>query len=197
MKVLQRNLNRSRFVVWEMWHHNICWKWPSFASKRLQELLLTWFYRFCFPISAKSKHSPPQIIPIHFPTILCELTYYTKTHEQQPYCVGTLSQMTERLAERRVRQETCWQAGGPLLRVTTTRCTTDTFLFISHTTNLLLFKFRCNIFIGVRIINGMPGSAAVGTPCICPAGHEMFKDKINFTSAPIVRASSYKLIFFI
>ena len=25
--------------------------------------------------------------------------------------------------------------------------TTDTFLFISHTTNVLLFKFRCNIFI--------------------------------------------------
>jgi len=24
--------------------------------------------------------------------------------------------------------------------------TTDTFLFFSHTTNLLLFKFRCNIF---------------------------------------------------
>jgi len=24
--------------------------------------------------------------------------------------------------------------------------TTDTFIFISHTTNVLLFKFRCNIF---------------------------------------------------
>jgi len=43
--------------------------------------------------------------------------------------------------------------------------TTDTFLFISHTTNLLLFKFRCNIFIGVRIIKEMPGSVASGTPC--------------------------------
>ena len=42
--------------------------------------------------------------------------------------------------------------------------TTDTFLFISHTTNVLLFKFRCNIFIGVRIIKEMPGSAASGTP---------------------------------
>ena len=31
--------------------------------------------------------------------------------------------------------------------------TTDTFLFISHTTNVLLFKFRYNIFIGVRNIN--------------------------------------------
>ena len=44
---------------------------------------------------------------------------------------------------------------------------TDTFLFISHTTNVLLFKFRCNIFIGVRIIKKMPGSVVSGTPCIC------------------------------
>ena len=44
--------------------------------------------------------------------------------------------------------------------------TTDTFLFISHTTNVLLFKFRCNIFIGVRIIKEMPGSVASGTHCI-------------------------------
>ena len=43
--------------------------------------------------------------------------------------------------------------------------TTDTFLFISHTTNVLLFKFRCNIFIGVRIIKEMPGSVASGTLC--------------------------------
>jgi hypothetical protein len=44
--------------------------------------------------------------------------------------------------------------------------TTDTFLVISHTTNVPLFKFRCNIFIGVRIIKEVPGSAANGTPCI-------------------------------
>ena len=43
---------------------------------------------------------------------------------------------------------------------------TDTFLFISHTTNVLLFKFRCDIFIGVRIIKEMPGSVASGTLCI-------------------------------
>jgi len=36
---------------------------------------------------------------------------------------------------------------------------------ISHTTNVLLFKFRCNIFIGVRIIKEMPRSVASGTPC--------------------------------
>jgi len=44
--------------------------------------------------------------------------------------------------------------------------TTDTFLFISHTTNAILFKFHCNIFIGVRIIKKMPGSVASGTHCI-------------------------------
>jgi len=74
--------------------------------------------------------------------------------------------MTERSAERRVRQETGWLAGGPLLRVTTTRRTTDTFLFISHTTNVLLFKFRCNILISVTIIKEMPCSVASGTFCI-------------------------------
>jgi len=41
--------------------------------------------------------------------------------------------------------------------------TTDTFLFISHTTNIHLFKFRCNIFIGFRIIKEMPGSLVSGT----------------------------------
>ena len=44
--------------------------------------------------------------------------------------------------------------------------TTDTFVFISRTTNALLFKFRSNIFIGVRIIKEMPGSVAIGTHCI-------------------------------
>jgi hypothetical protein len=44
--------------------------------------------------------------------------------------------------------------------------TTDTSLFISHTTNVSLIKFRCNIFIGVRIIKEMPGSVASGTPYV-------------------------------
>ena len=43
-----------------------------------------------------------------------------------------------------------------LLLVSTIRRTTDTFLFISHTTNVLLFKYRCNIF--------MPGSVASEAP---------------------------------
>jgi hypothetical protein len=70
--------------------------------------------------------TPLMILQRIFPTILCELIIYTNTHEQQPYCVDTLSQMTERSAERRVRQETGWFAGGPLLRVPTIRRTTDT-----------------------------------------------------------------------
>jgi len=44
--------------------------------------------------------------------------------------------------------------------------TTDTFLFVSHTTNVLLFKFRCNILIGVRVIKEKPSSVASGTLCI-------------------------------
>jgi len=56
--------------------------------------------------------------------------------------------------------------------------TTDTFLFISHTTNVLLFKFRYNIFIGVRIIKEMPGSVASGTPYI-----KMFFTDIKYRNA--------------
>jgi hypothetical protein len=44
--------------------------------------------------------------------------------------------------------------------------TTDTFLFISHTTKVPLFKFRCYVFIGVRIIKEMPGSLASATSYI-------------------------------
>jgi len=43
--------------------------------------------------------------------------------------------------------------------------TGSSFLFISHTTNVLLFKFCCNIFIDVRIIKEMPVMVASGTPC--------------------------------
>jgi len=49
-------------------------------------------------------------------------------------------------------------AGGPLLGVATIRRTTDTVLFISHTTNV--------VFISVRIIKEMPDSVASGTHCI-------------------------------
>jgi hypothetical protein len=44
--------------------------------------------------------------------------------------------------------------------------TTDKFLFISHTMNVLMLKSRCNIFIGFRIIKEMPGLVGSGTPGI-------------------------------
>jgi len=61
----------------------------------------------------------------------------------------------------------------PLMRILqrNLKRTSDTFLFISHTTNGLLFKFLCNIFIGVRIIKEMPGSVASGTHCINTVYH--------------------------
>jgi hypothetical protein len=126
MKILQWNLNRNTFVVWEMWrHYNLRWKWPSFASSK-DWTRCSIFWKFLASTLANNIHSLLHSISTYFPTILCELTIYTNTHEQQPYCVGTLSQMTERSAERRVKQETGWLAGGPLLRVPTIRRTTDT-----------------------------------------------------------------------
>jgi len=58
--------------------------------------------------------------------------------------------------------------------------TTEIFLFISHTTNLLLLKFRCNIFIGVRIIKEMPGSVASGTYCRFRVSYDFFKSTITW-----------------
>jgi hypothetical protein len=150
MMILQWNLNRCTFIVWEMWrHHNMRWKWPPFASRQdwTQRAI---FWKVRASTFANNKNSLLQSIPIYFPTILCELTIYTNTHKQQLYCVGTLSQMTERSAERRVRQEAGWLAGGPLLHV--------------PTTNVLLFKSRCNIVIGVRIIKELPGLVGSRTP---------------------------------
>jgi len=56
----------------------------------------------------------------------------------------------------------------PLIRILqrNLKRTTDIFLFFYHTTNVLVFKFRCNILNGVRIIKEMPGSVARRTSCI-------------------------------
>jgi len=67
-------------------------------------------------------------------------------------------QRTFQNMERRV--QSCLNAnGGPFQHMLWCR-------HIPHTTNVLLFKFRCNIFIGVRIIKEIPGSVANGSPCI-------------------------------
>jgi hypothetical protein len=58
--------------------------------------------------------------------------------------------------------------------------TTDTLLFISHTTNVLLFKFRCNIFFSFRIIKEIPGSVASGTLCIIHVGCFMLARSRHF-----------------
>jgi len=89
--------------------------------------------------------------------------------------VSAVAKVPSKWRGRRKRNEfrPCWRvkcgmslhpAGN--IRVATIRRATDTFLFISHTTNVLLFKCRCNIFIAVRIIKEMPGSVGSGTPCI-------------------------------
>ena len=64
----------------------------------------------------------------------------------------------------------------PLMRILqrNLKRTTDTFLFISHTTNVLLIKFGCSIFIGVRIIKEILSPVASGTPCIkCTMNNDM------------------------
>jgi hypothetical protein len=71
--------------------------------------------------------------------------------------------------------------------------TTDAFLFISHTTNVPLFKFRCNIFIGVRIIKEMPGSVESGTLCIrtVQAGLDFIPTLRRSSSNPVIRSCSW------
>jgi hypothetical protein len=64
--------------------------------------------------------------------------------------------------------------------------TTDTLLFISHTTNALLFKCRCNIFIDVRIIKEMSGSLPSGTPCtLKQTPGSIVLERLNFLGSKI------------
>jgi hypothetical protein len=71
-------------------------------------------------------------------------------------------------------------------------------LFISYTTNELLFIFRCNIFIGFRIIKEMPGFVASGTPCIyiyIPGGGEIFRTRPDRPSGPpSLQYNGYRVI---
>jgi len=70
-----------------------------------------------------------------------------------------------------------------LLIVATIRRITDTHyrhipFHFSHNERTL-FKFRCNIFIGVRIIKEMPGSVASGTPGITNYFYLCTLDHVN------------------
>ena len=87
----------------------------------------------------------------------------------------------------------------PLMRISkrNLKRTTDTFLFISHTTNVLLFKFRCNIFIGVRNIKEMPGSVASGTPCTLGDHNHLIHCARNLSLKTVMfveHASLYNLV---
>jgi hypothetical protein len=55
------------------------------------------------------------------------------------------------------------QKMGPIMRRREIPHTLHTHL-ISHGTDVLLLKFRCNIFISIRVINEMPCSAPSETP---------------------------------
>jgi hypothetical protein len=72
--------------------------------------------------------------------------------------------------------------------------TTDTFLFISHTTNVPLFKLRCNIFVGVRIIKEMPGSVASGTPYIIASKTNDKEMNIHGTIEKDMKCCSHKIM---
>jgi hypothetical protein len=93
-------------------------------------------------------------------------------------------------------------AGGQLLRVATIRRNTDTHYRHIHfhfSQKYLLFKFRCIIFIGVRIIKEKPGSVAV-FPSLKACGlSEQFQQRIrwmydNATSSVQINGFRYILI---
>jgi len=107
-----------------MWrHHNMCWKWPPFASRQdWTRLAMFW-------------ESPCQYVRCHclnfFGDVCSQGAYgswfcFGKQNKTTNKTKQTLNQMTERSAERRVRQETGWLPGGPHFRIATNRRTTDT-----------------------------------------------------------------------
>jgi len=166
MKILQRNLNRSRFVVWEM-------KRNVFVVRL---------------IVATRSSSPPASQPVSCLTHLSAnlsviwlrvpdyfLWGYLKgrVYQNKPWTTDAskanitkeIQAVTADVLARTFQNmarwvQSCVDANGGHFQHML-RCR-----HISHTTNVLLFKFRCNIFNGVRIIKEMPGSVACGTPCI-------------------------------
>jgi hypothetical protein len=83
--------------------------------------------------------------------------YRLVLREVSVYCLRTYWQGIFQNMARRV--QSCLEAnGGHFQRML--------WCHISHITNVLLFKFRCNIIIGVRIIKEMSGLVGSGTSCI-------------------------------
>jgi len=75
----------------------------------------------------------------------------------------------------------------PLMRILqrNLKRTTDTFLFISYITNVILFKSLCNIFIGVRIIKETSGSVASGAHCYLQMRYKMLLHFFRFSCQSI------------
>jgi hypothetical protein len=59
--------------------------------------------------------------------------------------------------------------------------------------NVLLFKFRCNIFIGVIIIKEMQGSVASGTPCTLPLNSGKGVQMCTFTDGRVCDKNFYNI----
>ena len=99
-------------------------------------------------------------------TLQTHTTDTLQTHTTDTHYSHTLQTRTTDTHYRHALQTHTTDTTDTHCRYTLQTHTTDTFLFISHTTNVLLFKFRCNIFIGVRIFKETPGSVESGTPCV-------------------------------
>jgi len=191
MRILQRNLKRTYLIVQEMWrHHNMCWKWPSFASRQ------DWTRRAVFwKVLASTSAVTAWVSSVMFAFKASvvrglfgklSLSDIPIRNNQAPLAKWQRDQQRGESG----RKQAGWLADrcsvSQQLGALQTH-TTDTFLFIYHTTNVLLFKFRCSIFIDVRIIKEMSGSIASGTHCIMRSdsrsvrpdiGSVQLKDKI-------------------
>ena len=160
------------------------WKWPPFASRQ------DWIRRAIFwksPCRVISKGLWPQRSPDLTPSDyflwgylkgrVCQNKPRTIdafianiTEEIQTVTADVLARIFQNMARR---VQSCLDAnGGHFQHMLWCR-------HISHTTNVLLFKFRCNIFIGGTIIKEMPGSAESGTLCTIIHGVITHTTKFN------------------
>ena len=166
MMILQRDLNRSTFVVWEM-KRNV-------SVVRLIVGTRSSGPPGSQPVSCLTRLSADlSVIWLRAPTQYgcCSwvLVYCVSSHRIVGKCIGILwrsecllfaNVLARTFQNMACRVQSCLEAnGGHFQRMLWCR-------HISLTTNVLLFKFRCNIIIGVRIIKEMPGLVGSGTPCI-------------------------------
>ena len=169
MKILQRNLNRSTFVVWEI-KRNV-------SVVRLIVARRSSGPPASQPLSCLTRLSADlSVIWLRLPTQYgcCSwvLVQCVSSHRIVGKCIGLLWRsecLLFRQWQRTYLQglSKIWHAGfNPVWTQMVATSSTLWCRHISHTTNILLLKFHCNIFIGVRIIKEMPGSVASGTPCI-------------------------------